>query len=365
MTSYWDAVRSEFPSLVRWTYLNTATYGQLPRRAVEAVNRHFARRNEFACADFLSWFDDADRIRVAVARLIRCQPDDVAFAQNASSALAVLLNGIDWQSGDRIVTLEDEFPNNLYISGLCQRLGIEFVQVPWTGFYDSITPSTRLAALSTLNYTTGFRPPLAELSRFLRDRNVLLYLDGTQGIGALAFDAQEILPAMLAVDGYKWLLAPNGAGFMYVRPDLRAALPPNVIGWRSDRGWRQVDHLNHGVPEFSPAAERYEGGMLQFPALYGMEASINLMLDLGPRNIESRVLELAKRARNILEAKGATLLHDRTPILAAHWPDRDASTLASELKAKGILVSARHGNLRVSTHFYNNEADLERLAAAL
>ncbi|MCP5109261.1 MAG: hypothetical protein GY953_00340, partial [bacterium] len=110
----WSAVRSQFPALDNWTYLNTATFGQLPRRASEAIARHLRHRDETACWSFLGWFDEADRIRENVAALIHCSADDVAFTTNASSALATLMGGIDWRSGDQVVTLGDEFPNNLY-----------------------------------------------------------------------------------------------------------------------------------------------------------------------------------------------------------------------------------------------------------
>src|SRR5579862_2788642 len=114
MRTDWQPVRAEFPSLAAWTYLNTATFGQVPRRASDAVARHFARRDALACSDFMRWFDDADRIRARVASFIHCRPDDIAFIQNASAGLSLLLGGLDWRSGNRIVTLQDEFPNHYY-----------------------------------------------------------------------------------------------------------------------------------------------------------------------------------------------------------------------------------------------------------
>ena len=112
-------------------------------------------------------------------------------------------------------------------------------------------------------------------------------------------------------------------------------------------------------------AEKYEGGMLNFPSLYGAAESIRMMLEIGPDRIEQRVLELAGLAADILRRSGATIVNERTNIVAAHWPDRDASALAKRLQQQRIIVAARHGNLRVSPHFYNTEADLELLRTAL
>lgn len=361
----WDAVRDEFPALANWTYLNTATFGQMPRRATEAAARHFTHRDELACSDFLAWYDDADRIREKIGRLINCTADDVAFIANASAALSLLLAGIDWKPGDRILTLEHEFPNNLYAPALLDRLGVETTAAPWERFYDSVTERTRLAIISSVNYNTGFAPPLAELSKFLHERGVLLYVDGTQSVGALRFDVNRVRPDMLAVHAYKWLLSPNCAGFFYIAPELRERLQPNVIGWRSHRDWRNVDNLHHGMPEFLPTAEKYEGGFVAFALLYAMEASIDLMLEIGPEAIERRVLDLAAKTRGILADVGAMVRDGGSPIVAAKFERNDVSELARALKEQRVLVAARRGHLRVSPHLYNNEADLEIFGRAL
>jgi selenocysteine lyase/cysteine desulfurase len=371
METDWQAVRSEFAALERWTYLNTATFGQLPRRALDAVARHFGRRDELACTDFLSWFDDADELRGCVARLIHAEPSDIAFVPNAATALGLLMSGLEWKPGDSIVTFENEFPNNLYYPALRRRAGVRFVETGWDGYYDAVQPGTRLVILSEVNYTNGFRPPLAEVARHARACGALLYVDGTQSLGALRFDVGSVEPDMYAVHAYKWMISPNGAGFMYVAPRLRERLEPNVIGWRSHRDWRRVDSLHHGAPEFRSEAERYEGGMLSFAVLYAMQQSVGMILEIGPEAIERRVLELAGCVRSSLRRLGARLLSDEAPhfdrsaIVAAGFPGKDASALARALKDRNVLISARHNNLRISPHFYNSEEDVERFIRAL
>jgi cysteine desulfurase/selenocysteine lyase len=357
----WKALRTEFPALANWTYLNTATYGQMPRSAADAMSRHLARRDELACGDYLAWFDDMDAIRESCARLVHCEAADIAFVMNASTGLAALVLGLPWHSGDEVLTLDDEFPNQLYVSAVLARFGAGLRPVAWSEFYQSVNERTRLVVLSTVNYATGFRPPLEEISRFLRQRGVLLYVDGSQSVGALQFDIGLVRPSVLCVDAYKWMLSANGAGFLYVDPDLRQRLPATVVGWRSDRDWRSVDSLNHGEPVFAQTAEKYEGGMLPFPSLYGMGAVIDLMLQVGPAAIEARVLELAGKARAMLCGLGAEVNADESQIVTAILPGADARELAQSLKERRILVSARHGRLRISPHFYNDETDLETL----
>ena len=358
----WEAVRAQFPALERWTWLNTATYGQLPLRTRAAVDRHFARREETACSDFLAWFDDVDEIRGLIAQLIHCRPDDVAFAMNAASALSLFLFGIDWREGDRIVTLRDEFPNQYYCAASLADRGVELLRM---NEINTLPERTRAVLVSTVNYSNGYRPDLSRISQLARRNGALLYVDGTQSIGALRFDVTSVNPHMLAVDGYKWLLCPNGAAFFYIAPELRRTLRPSVIGWRSDVGWRSVDDLQKGPHRLPDAAEKYEGGMLSFPSIYGAAESIRMMLELGLETVETRVLGLAAMTADLLRQSGASIENEHTHIVAAHWPDRDASSLARRLQEQRIMVAVRHGNLRVSPHFYNTEEDLGKLADAI
>jgi len=353
----WEAIRAEFPALEHWTYLNTATYGHMPRRAAEAMTRHSDNRDEFACSNFLDWYDDADRLRASIARLIHAAPEDIAFVPNAAVALSIVLGGLGITPGDNIVTLDDEFPNYLYMDAARR--------VRWEGFYDAVDNRTRLVAFSEVNYATGFRPPLREICKVLAARNVPLLVDGSQSVGALTFDVRETSVDVLAVHGYKWMASPTGAGFMYVSPAMRAKLPPNVIGWRSHHTWRDVSNLHHGIPEFKDAAEKYEGGGLPFHLLCAMEASVNWMLEIGPQAIEQRVLELADSARSRLRVLGATVENGDSQIVIAALPGKDAQQIATDLRARKVVVAARHGRLRISPHFYNNEDDLQRLEDAL
>ena len=353
----WQKLRSEFPALANRAYLNTATFGQLPRRATEAVAKHWLHRDEQACTDFLSWYDDADRMRASIAKLVGATPGDIAFVDSAAGALGVVLAALDLKPDDSVVTLQDEFPNYLYMP--------QMREVPWEHFYESIDRNTRLVAISEVNYATGFRPPLEELSKFTRDRGIILFVDGTQSLGALTIDLKKLNVDIYAVHGYKWLISPPGSAFMVVSEPLRSNLRAIKVGWRSHKSWRNVDNLHHGVPEFSESAEKYEGGGLPFPLLYAMEQSVELMLETGPDVIEQRVMQLAQSVRDRLRNLGAEAADNSSQIVAAKFPGRDPSHLAHELKKKNVNVAARHGFLRISPHFYNDDNDLEQLCEAI
>ncbi len=353
----WQKIRSEFPALENRAYLNTATFGQLPRRSTEAVARHWKHRDELACTDFLNWYDDADRLRASIAKLVGATADDIAFVGSAASALGMVIAALDLKPDDNIVTLADEFPNYLYMP--------QMREVPWERFYDAIDKNTRMVAISEVNYATGFRPPLEEISKFTHERNIVLFVDGTQSLGALTIDVQKLAIDIYAVHGYKWLISPPGSAFMVILEPLRSTLRPIKVGWRSHKTWRDVDNLHHGIPEFAESAEKYEGGGLPFALLYALEQSVELMLETGPDLIEQRVMQLAQSAGDRLRELGAEVAESGSQIVAAKFPGLDPSHLARELKKKDVNVAARHGFLRVSPHFYNNNDDLERLCEAI
>ena len=119
----WSTIREEFPALKRWTYLNTATFGQVPKRSKAAMDRHFEHRNELACADFLAWFNDMDALRARVGQLVGCEADDIAFIANASAGLSTLLGRMEWKAGDQILSLEGDFPKPVLLRGVSRREG--------------------------------------------------------------------------------------------------------------------------------------------------------------------------------------------------------------------------------------------------
>jgi selenocysteine lyase/cysteine desulfurase len=175
---------------------------------------------------------------------------------------------------------------------------------------------------------------------------------------------------MMAVHAYKWLCSPPGIGFAYIPRRTRQWLSPALYSWRSHREWRRVEKLHHGPPELPDTAERYEGGILNFPGIFALGAVLEMMSEIGVDQIEARVLGLAESARQILRRCGASLLADRypyydSPLVAGRFDDGDVSVLAARLREARLAVAARHGSLRISPHFFNNEDDLDRLEQAL
>lgn len=375
--SDWAALRELFPALNTWAHLNTAAFGPIPSTGVRAINDHFRARDESAALDFPTWFDRLDRIRGKIARLIGAGADDVAFCPSAGAGLAWFLQGVDWRAGDEVVSFRHEFPNNQYAPSLLDSKGVRFRALPTPAgaldpdqILDAVGPRTRLLLLSSVNYSNGLRAPLAALGPELRRRGVLFCVDATQSVGALSLDLGSMSIDFLVAHGYKWLMSPAGAGFAYVPAATRAWLAPSVVSWRSHRGWRDFESLHHGRPVLPDDAAMYEGGVQAFAPLFALEASLDLILDCGQESIERRVLGLAQRCRDILTAHGGVLSpgadgNGGSQIVTAAFRQRDSASLRRRLEDARVVVSVRQGNLRVSPHFFNNAADLDRLDGAL
>jgi selenocysteine lyase/cysteine desulfurase len=369
----WDNVRDEFPVLERWRYLNTATFGPVPLCAAEAMQAHLADRDRTASLEFLSRFDTLDTIRAQAAEWIGAQSADIAFVPNAGVALSWILHGMEWRQGDRILALDDEFPNNLYAPGALAAKGVVYDAAPGgdafdaEGFVARIGSRTRVVLISALNYASGFRPPLAYIGEACRRNGALFVVDGTQGVGAIPFDVEEARADFVLVHAYKWMCSPPGAGFLYVRPSARERVRPIVYSWRSHRGWRNVDSLHHGEPLLPEDAACFEGGIQNFSGLFAMGAVFEMMLGLGRDAILARTAELAALTRRTLADAGAEVpgLSNpmfASPIVTARFPGLDPSPLAIRLRERGIALAARKGYLRVSPHFFNSDDDIEALA---
>ena len=358
----WRPIRAEFEVCSQWTYLNTAAFGMVPKRSTDAMARHFAHRNELACTDFLDWYSRLNQLRASAARLVGARAEDIAFVPNTATALALVVANLDLKPRDNIVTLADEFPNFQYMPAARK--------VPPEGladgrFFEAIDERTRLICVSHVNYSTGLRAPIGEISRFAADRGIPVFVDGTQSVGAIQFDVAATPVSVLAVHAYKWLVSPSGAGFMYVAPEFRESLQPLVIGWRSHHDWRNVDNFHTAAPVFPTSAEKYEGAGLPVSLLFALGSSLDWILEIGPDVVEARTLDLAQRCRKIVRRLGGDSLETGSQIANGRFPGADVSELAAQLKQQNVVVAARAGNLRISPHFYNNEEDLERLETGL
>lgn len=365
---------AEFPVAERYTYLNHAALGPLPRRTADTIAELAQDFRDKGVLAEAKWFGAIARTRTLIARLLNVAPDDIAFTKNTSQGLNIVAAGMPWQRGDVIVTVRGEFPANVYPWLALQTRGVHvrFVKMRHGRIclsdLDTALVGARLLAISWVQYSNGFRIDLNAVSELCARRGVLLCLDAIQGTGALPLDLQTTPVDFCAFGAHKWLLAPQGIGALYVNRRTRELLQPSNVGWLGVN-WRDYTAFDYDSP-LSDSAARYEEGTRSLVGIAGLEQSLGLLLEVGIERIAARLHNLTGYlAQRLLEAGYRVL----SPLDAAHrsgivtfsHPQRPAQELFDALRRSKIVGAIREGGVRLSPHVYNTHEDMDAVLAAL
>jgi cysteine desulfurase/selenocysteine lyase len=366
-----DAVRALMPIARRYVYMNHAAIGPLPQTAVDraaGVARSVAETGDEYWPARLS---EAERVRALAARLMGARvPHEVAFVANTSDGLSVVATGIDWRSGDNVVGADCEFPANVYPWMRLAALGVEYRRAPERDgrldldeLLSLVDDRTRVVALSWVQFASGFRADLRRIGAYCRERGVVFVVDGIQGLGALEIDVERDNVDVLAADGHKWLLAPEGIGLLYVSDRVVDRIEPSRVGWTSVRDWLKWTRYELRYRE---GAGRYEPGTLNMLGVYALGASLELLLEAGPAAIEARIKSLTDALVDGLTDRGFEVVSSRrdgewSGVVAVTHPARPSPELVERLHARGIEVAHRAGRVRISPHFYNTHEEVGRV----
>ncbi len=372
----WEAVRAaEFPVARRWAFFDHAAVAPLPRRSGDALRAWITRQEEDGV---VAWPDNdrrVEEIRDLAARLIHAHRDEVAFVASTTHGIGLIAEGFPWREGDTVVTAADEYPSNLFPWMNLADRGVSVRQVATRDgrirvddLAAAIDSSTRMLAISHVEFATGFRNDLDALGALCRDRGIAFFVDAIQGLGPHRIDVSRTPIDFLAADGHKWLLGPEGAGILYVRREWIDRLRTIGVGWHS-----VVGSYNAPVPELQlrPDARRWEGGSYNLAGIVALGASIELLLEWGLDAVSSRILDRADAVRELAVSAGWTIhgsprSEDRSAIVVLERPGVDPAAAAAALRRDhGVVAACRRGRLRISAHVYNNASDLERLRVGL
>jgi selenocysteine lyase/cysteine desulfurase len=371
----WDSLReTEFPVTRRWAYFDHAAVAPIPRRGAEAVRAWAGDQETNGVVGWPSREQQLEAIRNQAARLINADRDEIAFVANTTHGIGLVAEGFPWRAGDNVVTAAEEYPSNIYPWMNLASRGVDLRLVPtragriWIeDLSAAIDRSTRVLAISHVEFASGFRNDLDALAELCQARGIALLIDAIQGLGPLQIDVRRTPLDFLAADGHKWLLGPEGAGLLYVRRDWIDRLRPIGVGWHSVVG--SYDSPRNDF-QLKPNAQRWEGGSFNMPGLLGLGASLGLLLELGPDVVSRRILDRADAVRELARAAGWTVLdspreRERAAIVVLDRAGVDPARAATLLRRAGVVISCRRGRLRISPHVYTNSQDLDRLRIEL
>ncbi len=368
----WGVIRKLFPAASACCYLNTAAGGPISTAAAEAGRSYYDATLRDGDVHWDDWLRRVEDVRGSVARLIGARSAEIAFTSNASLGInhvARRLQGTGSGPGPgSVVALRGDFPS-VTLPWLQLGYAVDFLDpdddggITTESIAAAIQPQTGILTLGLVHYRTGFRHDLDALVGLCRDHRLLLVIDATQGLGAVAVDVSAGGVDFLACSGYKWLNAGYGNGFLYVNERHCGDHP--AVGWRSARDPYALvsDEL-----DLTPDARAIEAGHPPFPNVFALGAALDLQHQLGAATIEARVLQLNAGLREVLADAGLSVSSPTRPGAAsgiALARCSDAPRLRDALAAEGVLVSARGDGIRVSAHLYNDDSDLTHLASAL
>ncbi len=372
----WDEIReAQFPVVRNWAYFDHAAVAPLPRRSGEALREWAGFQERDGVVGWPEQGRRLEAIRDRVAGLINADRGEIAFINSTTHGIGLIAEGYPWRAGDSVVIPSDEYPSNLLPWMNLASRGVSVRQVPsregriWLeDLVAAFDRSTRVLAISHVEFATGFRNDLDALTEVCRGRDIALFVDAIQGLGPHRIDVRKTPIDFLAADGHKWLLGPEGAGFLFVRRDWIDRLRAVGVGWHSVVGSYNAAEVEL---KLKPTAERWEGGSFSMPGLQAFGASVDLFHEWGLDAVSRRILDRAEAVRELAARAGWTLhgSHreaDRSAIVVLERDGIDLNAAAMELRrTSGIVVACRRGRLRISPHVYNNEDDLERLRAGL
>lgn len=367
-------LRNAMPVARKWAYFDHAAVSPIPTPAVDALEMWLREVADDGGTNGGDWHRQLKETRATAAALIGAELDEIALVPNTTAGINLVAEGYPWQPGDNIVTLDDEFPANVYPWLHLESRGVETRRVPTTGGRVDLDhlaahcdARTRVVSVSWVSYSSGCRRNLPAIAAIAHACGAMFLVDAIQGLGAFPLDVKQSQIDCLSADGHKWLLGPEGAGIAYVSRECLGRLRPVGVGWNS------VVHANDYSRielRLKPSAGRYEGGTYNMPGFLGLGASVRLFLSLGIDNLAASILDFTTSAAARLEEMGA-IIHspwgpdERSGIVSFELPGRDPLALKKHCLTHHVALNCRAGRLRISPHAYNDHHDLERLVAAL
>ena len=369
--------QAEFPVCRERIFLAHAAVCALPARVAQAMS-HCAEGGTRDDQEFLLGKLLHDTRQLA-ATILDATPAEIALVGPTSLALSFVAAGLPFKAGDSVLVYFDDYPSNVYpwMALRDKGVNVRFLKTPSLGriepehVFEQIDPTTRLVALASCHFISGWKIDVDAIGKELRRRDIWFCVDGIQTVGATPTSVRHV--DFLAADAHKWLLGPCSAGVLYVRKELQNTLKPVVFGWHNVDC---PDFIAQTGIELKEDARKYEAGSHNIVGAAGLKAAMELLTEIGIENIGNELLRMRRRTGDQLIANGWNLLHhdsadkNRGGMFSFFRPDTDMAAMHRKLLDNEISVSLRRSRdgqnyLRASPHFYNTDAELDQMVGLL
>lgn len=360
--------QDQFPVNKNCSYLNHAAVAPWPKCTSVAVQDFASENCQTGAQGYLTWLKKEQDLRVKLAKLVGTDnPETIALVKNTSEALSLVAYGLNWQAGDIIVISDDEFPSNRIVwQSLADKFGVIVKQVainpsnPEANFLAEIkkhSEKPKLISVSAVQYASGIKLDLEKLGKACKQHQVLFCVDAIQAVGAMPFHCDDWQIDFAMADGHKWMLGPEGLGFFFVKQEHIKNL--NLYQY----GWHMIENAgDYSQTQWTPAksAKRFECGSPNMLAGYALEASTDLLLQVGLENVANSIEQNTDYLINKLEELGAHILSAkaadiRAGIVTFRFDQINSTELYQKLMANDVVCANRGGGVRFSPHFHTTK----------
>lgn len=371
---YWATIRQLFPLTHEWVYLNNGTLGPSPYPVIEAIQTGMMETDRNGG---YSGYEDAI---APLAKFVGADADEIALTHNVTEGINIACWGVPLKKGDEVILTTHEHVGNA-LPWLTRQKADGIVLKAYTPaptasetlnrISDLITKRTRVIATPHIPCTQGQVLPVREICTLAREKGIFSLIDGAHGPGMIPLDLHEIGCDTYASCCHKWMLGPKGTGFIYVRKGMLDVLQPRFVGGGSDTGKWNMATSPITTTEFAPTAHRFFGGTQSLGLWRGVQASVQFLETIGMHNIHQRIQSLGTYAWQGLAAiPGVEILtpeeqESRCAVVGFRIKKIPHDKFYAQCMEKKVRIRsvAENGlnSLRLSTHIYNNKAEVDRL----
>jgi len=366
-----DKIRSEFPHLkTNQLYFDHAAVSPLCNRSRKYIDRYLNIVQSEKINNFEDTLNLSDKVRKDFATLINTTQDRIATVKNTTDGLILLAQGIDWSVGDRVILYQMEFPSNVYPWYDLRHKGvkIDFISTPLgrvepNDLESVVTDKTKVFAVSWVQYASGYKNNLKKLADWCHERGILFVVDAMQGLGAMELDVESIGIDFLSTGTAKWLLGPQGIGFIYITEKLQNEITSPYLGWHSRSDMMSFHDYDQPLKD---DASRFEFATPFSLGIWAYAGAIEFMLESGPTKIEKNILKLIDSLVNQLSDTKFKVFSERKNhsaksgiVVISHPDENNNEVIFNNLKENGVSISLRNKKLRISPHFYNTNKEIE------
>lgn len=364
-----SSIRQDYPYLSNWTYFDHAAVSPINGTVQSAMEAQIHRQLLSVRESTFESEALYDRGRAIAADLVGAKRGRVCYVQNTSTGISLVSLGIDWKQGDNVVVPALEFPSNFLAWRQLETIGVEVRKaqtkagkLDLNAMVSLIDTKTKAVSISHVQYYSGYRVDLGAIAEVCQRKDALLVVDGTQSVGALAFEVENWGVDVLAVSAHKWLTGPLGIGFVAFSDRGLERITPRCVGWLSVsdpfRFRRELEYL--------PDARRFEAGTENAVGIAGLVARLEQLTSLGKVSVQTRLLLLRDYAESKVQQYGFLCpfpqrAHERSGIILTGRKAVNPDLILNRLLVDRVKASVRNGYLRLSPHYYNTVDELDHV----